>query len=197
MKMAFDSRFTLRSALVALLLSNLVVAEPIRLYNRQASEAPGADALTASGAIPTGVASGNADVPSPLGGSLLASPSPSSAASHKGSGKSASLKGTAAPPNNGTQPGDDSDSDTPPSTPTGSSSTGGADALISSQSQASGDSDGSPSLPASTPSNSGTPGPGLSDAGGSGSASSPSTSSGPQQCGSQYYTPSEVRARRF
>ncbi|PSS23449.1 hypothetical protein M430DRAFT_17371 [Amorphotheca resinae ATCC 22711] len=189
--MAFDSRLTLRSALVALLLSNLVVAEPIRLYNRQASEAPGADALTALEAIPTGVASGNADVPSPSGGSLLASPSPSSAASHKGAGKPASLKGTAASPNNGTQPGDDGDSDTPPSTPPGSSSTGGADASSSSPSQASGDSDSSPSLPASTPSNSGTPGPGLPNTGGSGGASGPFTSSGLQLCGSQYYTPSK------
>ena len=64
--MVSDSRLTLRSAITALLLSQLVTAEPIRLYGRQAPAASGS--LSASAATPTGAAGGAVDASGASGG---------------------------------------------------------------------------------------------------------------------------------
>lgn len=74
--MVFDSRLTIRSVLVALLLSNLVAAEPLPAYSRhhhaavEASERGRASGPGSPPGSPPGVAPGSPPAPVPSGSSI-------------------------------------------------------------------------------------------------------------------------------
>lgn len=94
--MASDSRLTIRSALVALLLANLVTAEPLRFYARDDAAVAASGAGSTSAAASSGAVAVPANASSSSGGNGAAAPvsaqSDSSAQSGAASASSGSLQ---------------------------------------------------------------------------------------------------------